>query len=579
MTGPVDRSLLTLRRDGGDRGPSLAERIADRLNRLGFASPVHRMRLNGRFPLRLLAVPLDPVPGDAARAARMKGGRLFCDGYGQAMAEADPEDPAAPESWRRWVHSWTWLRDMAAAGPPGKADVARTEALAKRWLHRFHGWDAMAWEPEVTGIRIRRALQHAPLVMPVHDHVHRSAVLNGVARWVRHLDRAVPRMPASLARLEAAAGLYAGTLLLPGREVMAERVERLLAESVDALLPEPGAIRSRSPLDLARIGDIALELAAVRGARMEAGGLPDRMLDRVRRALAALAMGDGVPAAWHGGQPSAAQLGRLGVSGVTAAAHADPSFGLMAAGPVRLVMDCGPPPPFRINPEAHASTLAIVMSDGPRAVLVSCGGAAGADGPRMLPDDLCAGLRSTAGHSTLIIADTNSSRLPDGGPRRLGGVDTVAVERRAVPEGQLIEARHDGWRRRFGCDHLRRLWLAADGTDLRGEDHLLPVRGALAGGRKPLAVAVRFHLGPGVDAVPTDDGRGALLRLAGARGSPSVAWAFRARFNHAPGTLLIEPSLHIDAQGRMHEIGQIVLATAWTPGEGADISWSFRRQG
>ena len=132
MADEADEDSFRLTRDLGDRGPSLAERLTERLDRLSFASPFHRMRLKGRFPLKLIAVPDDPVPGDPALGQRLKGGRLFRDGSGQGMAEARLDAPEAPESWRDWVHGWGWLRDLSAAPDLSRAEAQRSEALAKR---------------------------------------------------------------------------------------------------------------------------------------------------------------------------------------------------------------------------------------------------------------------------------------------------------------------------------------------------------------------------------------------------------------------------------------------------------------
>lgn len=578
--GDAEHEALRLTRAGGDRGPSLAERIADRLDRLAFASPVHRLRLKGRYPLRLLAVPADPVPGHAARGSRLKGGRLFRDGYGQGLADARLDSPDAPPGWRRWVDSWGWLRDLAEADPDARSGVG--EALARRWLAQFPDYDPVAWAPCVTGIRVRRAIQHAPRVMPGPDQVHRSSVLNGIARWTRHLERAAPRLPVGLARAEALAGLLTGALMLPGDEARQQRAEALMAETLAALVGPDGEIPTRCPLDLAQVGDLLLELAAAYSARdFRSPRAIAEAFERVRNGLSALSMGDGLPAPWHGGQPDRAAAARLGIAPGGAAPAPSSGFRRLSAGATRLIVDAGPPPPLRLSAHAHASTLAFVMSDGARPLVVSCGAARSADGPRALPPELEMGLRSTAGHSALVLADTNSSRLPDGAPRRLGGVEEVAVEARSLPAGQLVEARHDGWRRRFGYDHLRRLWLSADGDDLRGEDHLLPARGPLplARGRAPLPVAIRFHLGPGAEVALTADGRGALIRLPGAgRAAPGLAWLFRASFNHAPGLLAIEPSLMIDSEGEAREIQQLLLTALVTPGESGDISWSFRRQ-
>lgn len=594
MTGKADQGpddageadALRLTRGLGDRGPSLAERLSDRLDRLSFASPFHRMRLKGRFPLKLIAVPEDPIPGDPALASRLRGGRLFRDGYGQGMLDGRLDSPNAPESWRRWVHGWGWLRDLAAAEGLTQSEIARAEALSKRWLARFHDYDEEAWAPDATGSRILMACMHAPLVIPGKDHVHRSAVLNAIARWSRHLDRAAPRMQPGLARVQAIAGLIGSALILPGGEERLARGLALLDQSLGAVLNEDGGPVSRSPLDLAQLGDLMLVLEAFHAARMQKPSPPvARTLELVRQALGALALGDGLPAAWHGGQPSRTQIERLGVTPSSAPPPRSSGYQRLSAGSVRLVMDAGPPPPARLNPATHASTLAFVFTDGARPIILSCGAERGTGGAWAFPPELVRGLRSTAGHSTLVLADTNSSRLPDGGPRRLGGVEEVVVESRQTREGQWLEARHDGYRKRHGYDHLRRLWLSPDGTDLRGEDQLVPVRSplALARSRTELPVAIRFHLGAGAVATPTQDGRGALITIPGTGkaergGQPDLAWAFRASFNHAPGVLGIEPSLLVQPDGSTHEIQQILLTTLVQPGQPADVSWSFKRQ-
>ncbi len=580
MAEESDPEALRLTRDLGDRGPSLTERLAERLDRLAFQSPLHRMRLKGRYPLKLLAVPEDPVPGDPAIGARLKGGRLFRDGYGQGMLDARLDTPDAPESWRQWVHGWGWLRDLAAAEPLAVAEVQRVEALAKRWLTQFHEYDEDAWAPAITGRRIMMAITYAPMVMPREDQIHRSAVLNGVARWARHLERAAPRLKPGFGKVEAISGLLCSALMLPGGDERRVKAEAQLAEALGGVLHEDGSAVGRSPLDLATLGDLLLLLVAFyEGRGLRAAEQVSAALVRVRAALGALAMGDGLPSPWHGGQPTVAQMARLGAAPSDAAPGRQSGFQRLAAGSVRVIVDAGPPPAARISSTAHASTLAFTMTDGKRLLIVSCGGEKGERGPRGLPAELVMGLRSTAGHSALVLADTNSSRLPDGGPRKLGGVEEVLVEARSSNEGQWLEARHDGWRRRFGFDHLRRLWLSPDGADLRGEDQILPARSGLPMPRKTetLSIAIRFHLGPDASATVTQDGKGALIRLPGARPAQDVAWSFRASFNHAPGLLAIEPSLMVDAEGGIHEIQQILLTSLLQPGATGNVSWSLKR--
>src|SRR5205085_2881334 len=87
-----------------------------------------------------------------------------------------------------------------------------------------------------------------------------------------------------------------------------------------------------------------------------------------------------------------------------------------------VVLDAAPPPAARALSGGCASTLAFEMSDGPRRIVVNCGGGAG------LPSDLGQALRTTAAHSTLTLGDRNSTAIHDDG--MLGkGVGQVELAR------------------------------------------------------------------------------------------------------------------------------------------------------
>lgn len=577
----VGGERLRFTRERGHHGPSLAERLAEQLDRLSFQSPLHRLRLKGRFPLKLLAVPEDPVPGDPKSGARLRAGRLYHAGFGQPIAEARINDPSAPPEWRRWVHGWFWLRDAAAAGAQGKAELARLEMLARRWLATYPDYEPEAWAPELTGQRILLAVAHAPLILSSHDHVHRSATLNAIARWTRHLERAAPRTPPGLAQAHAFAGLVGGHLILPGNE---SRIDLAIAAFDGALAPLIGAVGetpSRCPLVLAELGDLLLFVEAFHRARGQL--LPEPLaarLEAVRAGLTALAEGDGVPAPWHGGQPSPAQIARLGARFDPEAMPSSASgFRRLVAGDTVVTVDAGPPPPARASAHPHASTLAITLSDGAQPLIVCCGAAFGASAEgaarRHLPAELAQGLRTTAAHSALILSDTNSTRVTGAGPRRLGGVSEVLVELRGNAEGQWLEASHDGYRRRFGLDHVRRLWLSPDGADFRGEDLLVVHRrGIKLVSTSWIPVAVRFHLAPGCEAVLTQDRQGVFVRT-----QAGGAWSFRASFPTRPGRVVVEPSVHVPADGEVREIQQILLETETGPEDETRIGWSFRRGG
>jgi len=202
------------------------------------------------------------------------------------------------------------------------------------------------------------------------------------------------------------------------------------------------------------------------------------------------------------------------------------------------------------------------MSDGPLRLIVNCGGGRPAG---TLDAGLAGALRTTAAHSTLVLDDTNSTAiLPDGTLGR--GVGEVELDRREDEGGSSLEASHDGYVRRFGLMHRRRLALSVDGRALVGEDVLMP---AGRGPRKTAGFAIRFHLGPGVEASATADGQGALLRLPGGGG-----WQFRAK----GASVTLDASLWVNGEGRARPSSQIVV-TGEAGQAGVTIGWSLRRLG
>jgi uncharacterized heparinase superfamily protein len=197
-------------------------------------------------------------------------------------------------------------------------------------------------------------------------------------------------------------------------------------------------------------------------------------------------------------------------------------FHRLAASRTLVIVDCGAPPAARREAAngglprgadrfAHAGTLAFEMSVGRDRLIVNCGAAPAAEG------EWRDALRATAAHSTMVLADTNSSELrPEGLGRR---VETVESDRQDSNGAQWLDATHDGWLRQFGLRHRRRLYLSESGDDLRGEDELEADREVDVPG-----FTLRFHLHPAVVASLQQDEAGALLRL------PSgVGWRLRAK--------------------------------------------------
>lgn len=556
-------------RVGGDKGLSLGERVLNQLHRLTWRTPLHQFHLKGRFPLKLLAVPEDPLPGNAGAGKWLLAGNLRRHGESVALDGFTFATDALSPPLARYAQRFDWLRDLAIAGT--RAETAPiAEDLMQRWLDA-HGEriGTIAWRPDDCGWRILNWAAHAPLILSSKDLVYRSAVLNALARMARHLDRGADRAEAGNARLAAWAGVVAAGLLIPGGEPRRAFGEAGLMRALATGFSDDGGTIGRSPADQIEAILLLSMLAQVYDARRQT--LPEPLAAVQQRAVAALlgiAMGDGAASSWQGSGalPAATIDAAVAASGVRTRPlrqARDWGYQRMAGGTTIVVVDAAPPPMSRLDGGGCASTLAFELSDGAQRLIVNCGGVKGSGS---IAPELARGLRTTAAHSTLVVGDSNSTAIHADGT--LGqGVRTVEVDRAELEGGSRLDASHDGYARRFGLLHQRTLALASDGRELRGEDALVPApRRRRTGSAR---FAIRFHCAPGVEITATADGQAALLRI-----DHGPLWQFRCR----GGALAIEESLWIDGSGRPHATAQFVVSGD-APAGGASVGWLLKRAG
>ncbi len=238
---------------------------------------------------------------------------------------------------------------------------------------------------------------------------------------------------------------------------------------------------------------------------------------------------------------------------------AAPHTGFQRLTAERTLILCDAAAPAMIDGHAHAGTLSFEMSVGKERLIVNCGAHA--------PDlsDWRRVQRATAAHSTLTIDDTNSSEILGlAGPLAgtIGQRPTEVTCQREEAEGSTwLELSHNGYARQFGVVHRRRLFLSANGDDLRGEETLE------GDGRGRFAI--RFHLHPRAQASLVSDGSAALLRL------PSgLGWRLRA----SGGTLVLADSVYLGRRGEMKRAQQITIS-GLVEGRDMVVKWALRREG
>ena len=544
-------------------GGSSAERAI--VTRLARGSLLSRLK-QGKQPLKLVAVPRDHVHGDRQRGEALLAGRFTAGTETISLKDldftaADSSGPLAEQ-----LQGFSWLRDLAAAASREKG--ARIgEAMVGRWLLAHGTRVDEAWAPHLWGERILFWTAYAPYILSSSDGGYRSALLNTLARGARHLDGNADKAPAGLDRVTAWCGGVAASLLVQGGVPRVARGEAGLGRALSSAQFDEGGLISRSPFEQMQLVDrLGLLRACYQAAKQT---IPDTIEAASQASLAALhgvTLGDGALSSWQGCNP--AEAARLTALIDGCGLRARPlrqargwGYHRMSALGTILIIDAAPPPQQKVAAQGSASTLAFELSDGAQRLVVNCGGPGPL--PTDLPVELVEGLRTTAAHSTLVLADTNSTNiLTDGSLGK--GVEDVAIDRHEDNDSSRLEASHDGYVRAFGMVHKRSLMLGNDGKELRGADHLQPK------GRKKIResapYAVRFHLAPGVEPTITADGMGAILR---SKGAPP--WNFRCR----GGNLAVEESLWIDGHGQPHRTMQLVIAGE-VSALGGEIGWQFR---
>jgi uncharacterized heparinase superfamily protein len=558
-------------RAGGGQGASLGEHLSSLLHRLSWRTPFHALRLRGRAPLKLLAVPKDPVAGDKAAGEAILHGRFVRRGE---VVELDSLDFAAldrhPLDFRDYLQSFEWLRDLAAA-----ATRERGAKLAEKIVHKWLAAHAdtvteAGWRADLWGRRILFWTAYAPYILSSRDSGYRAILLNTLSRGARHLDKAAEKAGPGLARITAWAGVIAAALLVQGGAARLSRGENGLLRALASSLHDDGGLLGRSPTEQLMLVELLAQLRAAYYAGKR--DLPEALAEALSGAVGALLgvrLGDEALSSWQGGNMLTRRRVDAAVegSGEQVRPLRQPrgwGYQRLEAKGTIAVFDAAPPPPTRAFAGGCASTLAFELSEGPNRLVVNCGGPGPAQGA--LPAELVHALRSSAAHSTLTLGDRNSTAVHDDGS--LGkGVGQVELVRDETAGVIMVEASHDGYVRRFGLVHQRQLLLAADGRELRGQDLLI-----LQGRRRraeSIPFAARFHLHPDVEAATTADGQGALLRVRG-----RTVWQFRCR----GGRLAIEDSLWIDGEAGLRETSQLVVGGD-SPGDGTAIAWIFRRAG
>lgn len=467
-------------------------------------SPLLRWRYGSPVADQLLIVPQDLRTADPSFWHEVVLDHFGLAGTVAALDGKSPFDVRAPNlAWAQALHGFGWLRHLGASGhDEAKAMACR---LAVDWVHRSHRADAsFTWLPQVAARRVISWISHSNVLLDGANQKTYDVIANSLGAQLVRLSAEWRSTPGGYPRLLVLTALVLADLAIAGHDRRLSEAEKAFAAELNRqILPDGGHI-SRNPRILV---DLMLDLLPLRQCFASRGRpLPPGMTDAMQRMLTMLRylrLGDGRLVRFNGtGVAASAGLATvlayderpfeaLKVAGYT-------NYVRMERGDTIIVADAGSPPPLEYAGEAYAGCLAFEMSIGAKLLMVNGGAPAPVDAAWR------AAARATASHNTLCLAETSSSRLVR--HRRLETLigsppirepNSVEYKTKERDGGIVFGAQHDGYVKRFGLKHSRRMFLSACGTRIEGADRLKDPFGTLRLNHD-LPFSIHFHLHPDV---------------------------------------------------------------------------------
>jgi uncharacterized heparinase superfamily protein len=504
-----------------DRGKVSLRRLSRTVNRI-----VGRVRalplvptLPGRAD-RLVIAPQDLRTTDPTRASEIYAGRFSFAGKTVVCDGQSPFEVLPPtDEWAEALHGFSWLRHLRAVDSP--ITRANARVLVEDWMNLSRGGRTQAWQPDVVARRVVSFLSQATLIL--HD-----ADLGFYRRFVRNLNRQVRYLRATagdardgVPRLQTRVALTFASLCIAGQLRHLRTATKILSTEIERQVMADGGHLSRNPGALIELLLDFLPLSQAYTARnMQPPPALLNAIDRMMPMIRFFRHGDGAFGLFNGMGPTqpdlvATVLAYDDARGMPVANAIHSGYQRMEAGSTVILMDTGTPPPFDVSAEAHAGCLSFELSSKSQRVFVNSGV------PSVSKESWRHVARETAAHSTVTFNDGSSCRFVEGsaksgiGTAISAGPRKVPVTREEHVDAILLRASHDGYAGRNGVVHQRTMQLAADGSQLDGEDVFLPASGDRIPKRVHDEFAIRFHLHPAVKANATADGHSVILTLPG----------------------------------------------------------------
>ncbi len=469
----------------------------------------------------------------------------------------NPEE--ADDIWLSHMHGFSWLRDLRALGSALAREQGRL--MIENWIDCNGSWNADTWRADLIGRRLAMWICHYEFFCANTDEEFEDKLLFSIVKQAKHLSNTINKL-SNIELLEAIKGLLYCAIALDNHDEWLEQALNALEKETNIQILPDGGHASRSPAILLD----ALEIMVDTRTALKTGGYPvpeflTDVINNMSAALRLLRYNDRKLALFHGAQEGDGDninyvLAQTGTPAKLCNSLKYTGYERLEIGRTSLVMDTGKAISAVYDKTAHASALAFEFCYGKERLFVSCGS-------HPSSNQWKEALRFSAAHNTLCLDYRNSCEIKkDGHFERK--ITRTTLHREETEGAALIIASHDGYVPLNGITHTRKLYLADEGNDLRGEDQLNCAFELIT----PVEIAIRFHLHPSVSASLINDEEEILLRMPG-----GIGW----RFTRSAGIIALEDSLYLGNGITPRKTKQIVIYGQMSEDE-ACIKWALKRE-
>ena len=460
------------------------------------------------------------------------------------------------DEWLASLAEFNWLQDLRAVGTDAARDRARH--LISLWIdtdgnHRGKN----AWRPSVVGNRLSNWIDQREFLAAGANPsflIKLDASIYQHNRFLRHLRLL---LPPGFGKIITLKGLILSALSNKNHRYLIRLCKHLDREIAAQILGD-GGHTSRNPIVEVELLRHLIDIrTALKNSNEEVPKYLEGAIDKVAPMVRFFRHGDGGLALFNGGHEGEGWqidviLTRSEARGKPFSSTPHSGFERMSNNRTHLIMDVGSPASMGFDEKAHSGTLSVEISVGKDRIITNCGAYIGA------VDSWADVQRTTAAHSTVTLENLNSSELLLG-----GGIGTrpesVTSERREADGNIWINAALVGYGGQKKMTHSRRIYLSANGGDIRGED-------TISGGDSEKFVA-RFHLHPSVQSSLVRQASSVLLRTPSGSG-----WRFKA----SGGVISLQESIYLGLPGQVKRAEQVVISSATQNGVG-QIKWALSR--